>query len=74
METSLEHLVQPTQAMNGPQQTQSQQNLDDMVHICVLQEVFSIVDELAATLESMPRIFEKNVNTKPVVVATKTRE
>jgi hypothetical protein len=45
-----------------------------MVHICVVQEVFSIVDELVVAPESMPRIFERSVDVEPVVVATKTGE
>jgi hypothetical protein len=54
--------------MNGPQQTQSQQSLDNMVHICVVQEGFPIMDELAIAPKSMLRIFEKNVDSKPVVL------
>ncbi len=45
-----------------------------MVHIYVVQEVFSIVDELVVAPESMPRIFEKNVDVEPIVGATKTGE
>lgn len=74
METMLEYLVQPTQVMNRPQQTQSQQSPDDMVHIRVVQEVFSIVDELVAALESMFGIFEGNADVEPYVAATKTGE
>jgi hypothetical protein len=74
MEKMLDYIVQPTQVMNRPQQTQSQQSSYDMVHICVVQEVFSIVDELVATLESMFGIFEGNADVEPNVAATKTGE
>jgi hypothetical protein len=43
-----------------------------MVHTYVIQEVFSIVDELAIALESMPGIFEGNVDVELTIVATKT--
>jgi hypothetical protein len=45
-----------------------------MVHIRVGQEVFSIVDELVATLESMFGIFEGSANVEPNVATTETGE
>jgi hypothetical protein len=66
METMLEHLMQPTYMVN-----QKQPSVDEMASIYVVQEVFSIVDELVVVLESMLGIFEGNANNEP---PTNTKE
>ncbi len=67
MGTMLEHLVQLDHMMNGPPQTQRQPILDEMTNNYVVQEVFSIVDELVTVPESLPNIFEGSVNNEPTL-------
>jgi hypothetical protein len=45
-----------------------------MVHIRVVQKVFSIVDELVATLQNMFGIFEWSAYVEPIVVAIEIGE
>jgi hypothetical protein len=65
METMLEHLVQPTPEMDRAQQIENQLGADDMANTHVLQEVFSIVDELVIVLENMPKTFEGDAKDGP---------
>jgi hypothetical protein len=62
MGTMLENLIQLNHMMNGPPQTQRHPILDEMVDTHVVEEVFSIVDELVAIPKSLPDIFEGNEN------------
>jgi hypothetical protein len=54
METMLEHLVQPTLEMDKAQQIENRLGAANMASTHVVQEVFSIVDEL----KNMPGTFE----------------
>ncbi len=58
METMLEHLMQSTLKMDKTQQTKNQTGAIHMASTHVVQKMFSIVDEIATILESMPRTFE----------------
>jgi ABC-type transporter Mla maintaining outer membrane lipid asymmetry ATPase subunit MlaF len=61
METMLEHLMQPTPKMDRAQRIDNQLGATNMANTHVVQEVFSIVDELATILENMLGTFEGNV-------------